>query len=105
MTTNMQQFENTTAFIEQAASYFDQLVPVATDDELFAAGYLRGHVDLVVGTLQVTEQPFAVAQIVEDVEASLASAIAQGELTEQDQQQVRAVWQQLLSSCKTFCLE
>ncbi|MDP4943977.1 MAG: YfcL family protein [Alishewanella sp.] len=101
MSIKMQQQEHTEQFIEQAAAYFDQLVPIATDDELFAAGYLRGHVDLVVGTLQVTEQPFHVSDIVAQVEQSLAQAISGGELTEQDQQQVRAVWQQLQSSCET----
>ena len=39
------QENNTEYFIARAAEFFDQLVPVATDDELFAAGYLRGHVD------------------------------------------------------------
>lgn len=98
----MSDFAQTERFIQQAADFFDDLVPIATDDELFAAGYLRGHVDLVVGTLQLTEQPFSVTTLVAQVEQSLAQAIEKGELSALDEQQVRAVWQQLQSSGKTF---
>lgn len=98
----MSDFTQTERFIQHAAEYFDQLVPIATDDELFAAGYLRGHVDLVVGTLQLTEQPFSVATLLEQVEQSLLAAIEKGELTPLDEQQVRAVWQQLQQADKTF---
>lgn len=97
----MSDFTQTERFIQHAAEYFDQLVPIATDDELFAAGYLRGHVDLVVGTLQLSEQPFSVATLLEQVEQSLQSAIAKGELTALDEQQVRTVWQQLQHAEKT----
>ncbi|GHG68239.1 hypothetical protein GCM10010919_17550 [Alishewanella longhuensis] len=92
----------TERFIQHAADYFDQLVPVATDDELFAAGYLRGHVDLVVGTLQLTEQPFSTATLIAQVERSLSDAVEKGELTALDELQVRTVWQQLQQSDKTF---
>lgn len=98
----MSNLTQTERFIQHAAEYFDQLVPIATDDELFAAGYLRGHVDLVVGTLQLTEQPFSVATLLEQVEQSLLGAIEKGELTPLDEQQVRAVWQQLQQADKTF---
>lgn len=96
----MMQFAETESFIQLATDFFDQLVPVATDDELFAAGYLRGHVDLIVGTLQLTEEPFTVQTLVEQVEASLAKAIANDELSAQDEQQVRAVWQQLVANSR-----
>ncbi|WP_423185997.1 YfcL family protein [Alishewanella sp. d11] len=98
----MTDFSVTAQFIQQAADFFDELVPVATDDQLFAAGYLRGHLDLVVGTLQLTEQPFSVATVVEQVEQSLLAAIEKGELNTLDEQHVRTVWQQLLQSNKTF---
>lgn len=97
----MMQFAETEHFIQLATDFFDQLVPVATDDELFAAGYLRGHVDLIVGTLQLTEEPFTVPTLVEQVEASLAKAIANGELTAEDERQVRAVWQRLVVASRT----
>jgi hypothetical protein len=89
------QDSNTEHFIARAAEFFDQLVPVATDDELFAAGYLRGHVDLAVGTLQLTEQPFSVATLLEQVNNSLKQAIAQGELNETDELLVQGIWQRL----------
>ena len=89
------QDSNTEHFIAQAAEFFDQLVPVATDDELFAAGYLRGHVDLAVGTLQLTEQPFSVATLLQQVNNSLQQAIAQGELNAADELLVQNIWQRL----------
>lgn len=98
----MSDFIQTERFIQHAADFFDQLVPVATDDELFAAGYLRGHVDLVVGTLQLTEQPFNITTLLEQVEQSLQSAIAKGELSTLDEQHVRNLWQRLQQSNKTF---
>lgn len=79
-------------FIDAAAGLFDALVPVATDDELFAAGYLRGHFDLAVGTLQVAEDPFNAFDVINQVADTLAQAIANGELTEQDQQYVNDIW-------------
>jgi len=89
------QDSNTEHFIARAAEFFDQLVPVATDDELFAAGYLRGHVDLAVGTLQLTEQPFSVATLLQQVNSSLQQAIAQGELNTTDELLVQDIWQRL----------
>ena len=86
---------NTEHFIARAAEFFDQLVPVATDDELFAAGYLRGHVDLAVGTLQLTEQPFSLATLLQQVNSSLQQAIAQGELNAADELLVQDIWQRL----------
>ncbi|MBZ9611682.1 YfcL family protein [Rheinheimera maricola] len=82
-------------FIDAAAELFDALVPLASDDELFASGYLRGHFDLAVGTLQVAAQPFSKAEVIKQVNTSLAQAIANGELTEQDQQHVNTIWQRL----------
>ena len=86
---------NTEHFIARAAEFFDQLVPVATDDELFAAGYLRGHVDLAVGTLQLTEQPFSLATLLQQVNDSLEQAIAQGELNATDELLVQDIWQRI----------
>lgn len=82
-------------FIDAVAGLFDALVPVATDDELFASGYLRGHFDLAVGTLQVAEEPFAAADVVQQVNDTLEQAIANGELTVDDQQHVAVIWQRI----------
>ena len=82
-------------FIDAAAELFDALVPVASDDELFASGYLRGHFDLAVGTLQVADQSFVAADVINQVNETLAQAITNGELSEQDQQHVTAIWQRI----------
>lgn len=82
-------------FIDATAELFDALVPLASDDELFASGYLRGHFDLAVGTLQVAEEPFAAADVINQVNDTLSQAITHGELSEQDQQHVAAIWQRI----------
>jgi hypothetical protein len=81
--------------INQMADYFDNSVAHLSDDELFASGYLRGHVDLAVGQLQLTEQPFSTEEIVTAVDTSLALAIAKGELDNSDELLVRSIWQRL----------
>jgi hypothetical protein len=86
---------NTDAFIHNVADYFDQLVPVASDDELFASGYLRGHFDLAVGTLQVNTETFEMSDVIAQVSNSLQQAISQGELSETDQVIVQNIWQQV----------
>lgn len=82
-------------FVSAVADYFDQMIPTASDDQLFAAGYLRGHFDLAVGTLEVAAQPFNQQDVVVQVSSSLEQAIANGELNADDQQLVGALWQQL----------
>lgn len=84
--------QQTELFIDAIAAYFDQSVATASDDQLFAAGYLRGHVDLAVGTLQLREQDFTAAELIQQVEQSLSSAVAGGELNAQDEGFVRAIW-------------
>lgn len=82
-------------YIQAAADFFDELIPVATDDELFAAGYLRGHFDLAVGTLEVAGNHFDQADVNHQIEQTLNKAIAEGELNEQDQQLVKTLWWQI----------
>jgi hypothetical protein len=85
----------TEVFINAMADYFDQSVATSSDDQLFAAGYLRGHIDLAVGTLQLQEQPFSVDTLQQQVMQSLQQAIQAGELNENDQTLVIDIWQQL----------
>lgn len=87
--------ENTSDFIKRISDFFDQAVGSASDDALFAQGYLRGHIDLAVGQLEVAAAPFAISDIVVAVDASLAQAVAQGELSELDKTLVLQLWQQL----------
>lgn len=85
----------TETYIDAMASYFDQSVATANDDQLFAAGYLRGHIDLAVGTLQLQELPFTVDTLQLQIEQSLQQAIDAGELNAADQSLVIEIWQQL----------
>lgn len=85
----------TLEFISRCAEFFDTAVATASDDELFAQGYLRGHVDLAVGQLQLDDQPFSVQQLVLAVDDSLQHAIAGGELNDSDAALVRQIWRQL----------
>ncbi|MDZ7904087.1 MAG: YfcL family protein [Rheinheimera sp.] len=77
------------------SDYFDNSVAHLSDDELFASGYLRGHVDLAVGQLQLTEQAFSADDIMTAVDASLAVAIENGELNHSDELLVQSIWQKI----------
>lgn len=81
--------------ISQMSDYFDNSVAHLSDDELFASGYLRGHVDLAVGQLQLTEQAFSADDIMTAVDASLAVAIQNGELNHSDELLVQSIWQKI----------
>lgn len=83
------------SYIDAVAEVFDQAVATATDDELFAGGYLRGHFDLAVGGLLVAAEPFTTNDIQQRVDASVADAIARGELNDADAALVLQLWQQL----------
>lgn len=72
----------------------DQRVDSASEDELFAGGYLRGHLTLAVAELE--QFPKATAeQLHQQVEQSLTHAIRAGELSPPDQVLVRQMWDQL----------
>jgi hypothetical protein len=91
----MEQLTKPEQYIDSVADYFDNLIPDATDDQLFAAGYLRGHFDLAVGSLEVAAEPFGKPQLCQWVEQSLAKAIAGGELASDDQAHVEQLWHQV----------
>ncbi len=81
--------------INQMTDYFDNSVAQLSDDELFASGYLRGHVDLAVGQLQLTEQEFTADDIVTAVDLSLGVAINNGELNQADELLVQSIWRKV----------
>ncbi|MBD1584490.1 YfcL family protein [Pseudoalteromonas sp. S16_S37] len=82
-------------YIDIAQQFFDNLVDRASDDELFAGGYLRGHFDLAVGYAQVNGEEVSVEQLNEDIEKSLVKAYRNGELTEEDKTHVVDIWEQV----------
>ncbi|WP_051685687.1 YfcL family protein [Rheinheimera texasensis] len=88
-------------FIRHCADFFDTAVATASDDELFAQGYLRGHLDLAAGRFLVEEQPFTEQQLIEAVDQSLVQAIEGGELNDTDAALVRQIWSALALAGKT----
>ena len=81
---------------DTAQEYFDGFVLNGTDDELFASGYLRGHVDLVIGTAMLENTSIELEQIVTEITASVNKAIKNGELEQDDVQSVNKVLNSLL---------
>ena len=82
-------------YIDAAQQYFDDLVIKATDDELFAGGYLRGHYDLAVGYAELEELTISIDELNETVEQSLVKAYRNGELNEEDKTLVVRLWEEV----------
>ncbi len=82
-------------FLENAQAELDQLVVTGSDDELFASGYLQGHLSLISGHYELEVAQPELAELKSRVQASLDLAIAKGELNEGDQQLVNSLWQRL----------
>lgn len=78
----------------------DDLVAEGSDDELFASGYLRGHISLAVANCEIQGRT-----LLRDVEMSVLRGLQQaclnGELSDQDQQLVENMWQRLLQQVNT----
>ncbi|MDR0219071.1 MAG: YfcL family protein [Enterobacteriaceae bacterium] len=83
-------------FETRILAHIDEMVEHANDDELFAGGYLRGHLTLAVAELE-QEGANTLAHLNQRVEESVHKAIKAGELTPPDQVLVLATWQKLLS--------
>ena len=72
----------------------DDMVEHATDDQLFAGGYIRGHLTQSVAELELQGKTSAAALKLQ-VEESLQQAIRQQELSPPDQVLVLDLWQEL----------
>lgn len=72
----------------------DDMVEDATDDQLFAGGYIRGHLTQSVAELEQQGKTSAAA-LKQQVEESLQQAIRQQELSPPDQVLVLDLWQEL----------
>ena len=81
-------------FEARILALIDDMVEHASDDELFASGYLRGHLTLAVAELEHGEDhsPEAVSA---QVTTSLEKAILAGELSPRDQALVMGMWDTL----------
>ncbi|KXU81193.1 YfcL family protein [Aeromonas enteropelogenes] len=81
-------------FEHKLLGLIDDMVATATDDELFAGGYLRGHISLAVARAEL-EGKTLVRDVKSYVLRSLNDAILQGELSEQDEELVQTMWKRL----------
>ena len=77
---------------EKLLTLIDQMVETASDDELFAGGYLRGHISLSAANCEM-EGVSSVEAMNQAVDASLTEA--QSELNPADQLIVKEMWSQL----------
>ncbi|MCW2254125.1 hypothetical protein M2263_000216 [Providencia alcalifaciens] len=77
----------------------DDMVEHASDDELFAGGYLRGHLTLAVAELEEENESSADA-LYQRVEESIQQAIKAGELAPADQVLVLDMWKLLLDNVR-----
>ena len=81
-------------FESRILALIDDMVEHASDDELFASGYLRGHLTLAVADLDEGEVHTADA-LYRNVTQSLETAIGAGELSPRDQALVKDMWDNL----------
>ncbi|HGJ5876433.1 MAG TPA: YfcL family protein [Arsenophonus sp.] len=75
----------------------DNNVDRASQDELFAGGYLRGHLTLAFAELE-TENENNIEAFSNRVEKSIYTAIKAGELSPPDQQLILNTWRELLKN-------
>ena len=86
-------------FESRILALIDEMVDHASDDELFASGYLRGHLTLAVAELEGGDDHSAKA-INDRVICSLEKAIGAGELSPPDQILVQGMWNNLYQRAK-----
>ena len=81
-------------FETRILTLIDEMVEEGSDDELFASGYLRGHLTLAVAEVEEAGQHTPEALQIQ-VARGLQNAIAAGELSPRDQALVLAMWDNL----------
>lgn len=82
---------------EKLLTLIDLMVETASDDELFAGGYLRGHISLSAANCEL-EGESSIEVMDSKVDASIAEA--HSELNPVDQLIVKAMWQKLQLQAK-----
>lgn len=87
-------------FESRILALIDDMVEHASDDELFASGYLRGHLTLAVAGLEGSDDHSAEA-VYANVTSSLEKAIGAGELSPRDQTLVKEMWDTLFQKATT----
>ncbi|HAZ55299.1 MAG TPA: YfcL family protein [Franconibacter helveticus] len=86
-------------FEARILALIDDMVEHASDDELFASGYLRGHLTLAVAELEHGDDHSPQA-VYAKVTNSLETAIHAGELSPRDQALVLGMWDNLFQQAK-----
>ncbi|HIE8939663.1 TPA: YfcL family protein [Klebsiella quasipneumoniae subsp. quasipneumoniae] len=86
-------------FESRILALIDNMVDHASDDELFAGGYLRGHLTLAVAELE-GEGEYSAEAVHSKVSHSLEKAIGAGELSPPDQILVQGMWENLYQQAK-----
>jgi YfcL protein. len=86
-------------FESRVLALIDDMVEHASDDELFASGYLRGHLTLAVAELEHGDDHSAAA-VSRNVTDSLEKAIQAGELSPRDQALVLGMWDTLFQKAQ-----
>ncbi|EKS1845766.1 YfcL family protein [Cronobacter muytjensii] len=86
-------------FEARILALIDEMVEHASDDELFASGYLRGHLTLAVAALEHGDDHSPQA-VYTKVTNSLETAIHAGELSPRDQALVLGMWDNLYQQAK-----
>ncbi|WP_273858885.1 YfcL family protein [Photobacterium sp. GSS17] len=80
---------------EKLLTLIDHMVETASDDELFAGGYLRGHISLSAANCELDGE-MSLESMNQRVDQSLSEA--QSELNPSDQLLVKSLWGQLKQS-------
>ncbi|ART79426.1 YfcL family protein [Oceanisphaera avium] len=83
-------------FERRLLAEIDDNIVTATDDQLFAGGYLRGHITLSVAECDIDGRTH-LRDVKSRVNRSLNDAIMAGELNEADQALVENFWAYLLN--------
>lgn len=86
-------------FESRILALIDNMVESASDDELFAGGYLRGHLTLAVADLESGDDHSQEA-VYSKVSTSLETAIQAGELSPRDQALVLSMWDNLYQQAR-----
>ncbi|ANI82067.1 YfcL family protein [Kosakonia oryzae] len=87
-------------FESRILALIDSMVDHASDDELFAGGYLRGHLTLAVAELEGDDN-HSPENLYQKVTSSVETAIQAGELSPRDQALVMGMWENLYQQAKS----
>lgn len=87
-------------FESRILALIDNMVDHASDDELFAGGYLRGHLTLAVAELEDGDND-SPENLHQKVTSSVETAIQAGELSPRDQALVMGMWENLYQQAKS----